>query len=262
MRTIILLSALALTVLSCETTPTVTETVSLTPAELNPPAEGFNATDSDVRAIEIADSVVWAHGGRVAYDNTRYFQWNFFGVRTLTWDKQEEKVRIDFPGKKATYLLDYTDMTGRVFIDSTELVAPDSITKYLKQAHSIWINDSYWLVHQFKLKDSGVTLKYVDKTPVDPQAARPSYIIDQTFAAVGDTPNNRYRLYIDQETFRINTWQFFRDAADEEVSMETPWQGYNAYNNGLQLSADRSGRFQLLDISTPEEMDKRVFLEM
>jgi len=247
---------------ACESTPSGEQAAVATeePAlvDPNPPAEGFNAAGSDARAIEIADSVVWAHGGRRAYDNNRYFKWNFFGVRTLTWDKQEKLVRIDFPAREAIFLLDYSDMTGAVQLKGEEVTHPDSLNKYLEQAHGIWINDSYWLVHQFKLKDSGVTLKYVDDTPVDPQAARPSYVIDQTFSGVGNTPDNRYRLYIDKENFRINTWQFFRAATDEEPSMETPWQGYTAFND-LQLSTDRSGRFQLQEVSTPAEVAEAVF---
>ncbi|MEL6356763.1 MAG: hypothetical protein AAFQ37_07495 [Bacteroidota bacterium] len=209
MRTTLILLLLGTITFACDP---ATDTPPQTLAELdpNPPAEGFNAEASDARAIAIADSVVWAYGGRRAYDQNRYFKWNFFGVRDLTWDKEDQLVRIDFPAQQAIYLLDYSDMTGAVRIGEEEITHPDSLNKALEQAHNIWINDSYWLVHQFKLKDSGVTLKYVDDTPVDPEAARPSFIIDQTFSKVGVTPQNRYRLYIDKETYRINTWQFFQ----------------------------------------------------
>ncbi|PHI20818.1 hypothetical protein CEQ90_05500 [Lewinellaceae bacterium SD302] len=226
----------------------------------NPAAPGFNLADSDARAIELADSVVIAYGGRRAYDQNRYFKWNFFGVRELTWDKQEQRVRIDFPSKKAVYLLDIEAMTGRAMIDGTEITNPDSLAVALGEAKSIWINDSYWLIHQFKLKDSGVTLKYVDDTPVDPENARPSYVIDQTFASVGDTPGNRYRLYIDKESHKINTWQFYREAGNEEANMQTPWNGESEFN-GIILSSDRGGRFQLQDISTPKRLKADLFTD-
>ncbi len=201
-----------------------------------------------------------AHGGRKAYEQNRYFTWNFFGLRSLVWDKQAARVRIDFPSKQAIYLLHYETMEGQVQLQGEAVTQPDSLAKYLKEAHSIWINDSYWLVHQFKLKDSGVTLKMAEDSPADPSLQRPSYVLDQTFEEVGDTPQNRYRLFIDRENYRINTWQFFRQASDGEPSLSTPWSAYADYN-GLLLSTDRGGRFQLQNLSTPSEVAETVFTQ-
>lgn len=249
-----------LALVGCDSATDTDSSMETVAAIYNPAAEGFNEAGSDALAISIADSMVLAYGGREAYDKTRFFKWNFFGVRSLTWDKLEKRVRIDFPAKNAVFLLDYDDRTGRVQLNGEEVTEPDSLDKYMAEAEGMWINDSYWLVHQFKLKDSGVTLKYVDDTPVDPQASRPSYIIDQTFSEVGNTPGNRYRLYIDKETKKINTWQFFREATDEEASMETPWAGEKEFN-GVLISTDRSGRFQLQDVSTPIDIADAVFEE-
>ncbi|NJO86550.1 MAG: hypothetical protein HC821_00185 [Lewinella sp.] len=230
-------------------------------ASPNPAATGFNVVGSDARALAIADSIVLAHGGRRVYDQTRFFHWNFFGLRTLTWDKREHRVRIDFPAKETVYLLDsyLSPPSGRVKIKGQEITQPDSLKKYLAEGRSIWINDSYWLVHHFKLKDSGVTLKYAAAVAADPLLGRPSYILDQTFAAVGDTPQNRYRLYIDQQNFRINTWQFFRNIADKEPEIQTIWAGYANYN-GLLLSTDRGLKFQFSDVSVPAVVEDEVFV--
>lgn len=257
------LIVLLLLLAACESAPSSSTADSDAPAAMsqdeNPAADGFDLAGSDSLAIVIADKVVAAHGGRKAYDQNRYFQWNFFGVRSLAWDKAAGRVRIDFPAKSAVYLLNYQAGTGRVQLAGEEISQPDSLTKYLAEARSIWINDSYWLVHQFKLKDSGVTLKMAEDSPADPQRQRPSYVLDQTFKAVGDTPNNRYRLYIDKEDYHINTWQFFREAGDAEASISTPWDGYQTYN-GLLLSTDRSGRFQLQDVATPLELADSLFI--
>ena len=63
----------------------------------NPAAPGFNAAGSDSVAIQIADQVMYAQGGRKAWDKSRYFYWNFFGRRSLLWDKNGGKVRIEIP---------------------------------------------------------------------------------------------------------------------------------------------------------------------
>ena len=52
-------------------------------------------------------------------------------------------------------------MKGKVKMGGEELSHPDSLSKYLEKGKNMWINDSYWLVMPYKLKDSGVTLKYV-----------------------------------------------------------------------------------------------------
>jgi hypothetical protein len=242
--------------------------LELTPFQLpseageNPAADGFDLAGSDETAIAIADSIMKYHGGRTAWDNSRFLQWNFFGLRKHYWDKQESRVRIEVPSQNMVYLLDFSsgEPAGRVRKLGDEITNQDSLDYYLGRAFSMWINDSYWLVQQFKLKDSGVTLKYSGDVRLDPLMNRPSYIIDQTFSEVGDTPGNRYRLYVDKTNYRINTWEFYRNATDQEPGIQTPWGDYKPYN-GIMLSADRGGRFQLSGISVSEQMPDRVFEE-
>jgi len=231
-------------------------------SEPNPGAEGFNRAGSDNRALEVADSIVKYHGGRGAWDNTAFLTWNFFGARTLHWDKINSRVRIDVPKDNAVFILDYSgeELAGRVRKLGNEVTDPEALATDLSAAYSMFINDAFWLVHQFKLKDSGVTLKYAGEARVDPQAQRPSYIIDQTFDGVGDTPQNRYRLFVDKVTYRINTWQFFREAGDTEPAIETPWSGYRPYGD-IVLSNDRGGRFQLTNVAVKKRVDERLFNE-
>lgn len=227
-----------------------------------PAAEGFNLAESDRRAVRLADSIVRYHGGWGAYAATRFLEWNFFGVRALKWDKHQQRVRIESERDQMTYLVNYggENLSGRVQRGDTEITEPDSVAYFLDKAHSIFINDSYWLVHHYKLKDSGVTLKLVDDDAVDPQAKRLSFVLDMTFDGVGDTPGNRYRLYVDKVNFRINTWQFFRQAADEKPAIETPWKAYFPMGN-IALSEDRGGRFQLAPVLVDELTDESVFSE-
>ena len=228
----------------------------------NPAARGFNLAGSDEKAIAIADSIVKHHGGREAWDATRYLSWNFFGARTLWWDRHAYRARIEVPEKNTVYLLDYSteEPTGRAQVEGEEIIDPVGLSEAVGRANSMLINDSYWLVQQFKLKDSGTTLTAVDDVPADPLAGRPSYVIDLTFEGVGESPQNRYRLYVDRGTYRINTWQFFRNADDSEPAMQTPWQGVQPYN-GLLLSGDRGGRYQLSEISVPRSLPESLFTD-
>ena len=228
----------------------------------NPPAEGFDAAGSDAKAIAIADSIAKHYGGRRAWDDTRYLSWNFFGARTLLWDRHGKRARIEAPEQDAIYLLDYSGAkpTGRVRVEGKEIEADEDLREALAKANSMLINDSYWLAQQFKLKDSGVTLTAGEDVAADPEAGKPSYVLDMTFEGVGDTPQNRYRLYVDKASYMINTWQFFRAADDEEPAMQTPWGGFETHR-GVRYSGDRGGRFQLTDIEAPATVDGARFTE-
>ena len=123
----------------------------------NPPAKGFNEAGSDIEAIHLADEVMRTIGGRKAWDATHYVKWNFFGRRTLTWDKINHRCRIEIPSDSLTILLNLKSDKGKVYKSGKPYTEVDSLTKYLKKGKEIWINDSYWLVMPMKLKDSGVT---------------------------------------------------------------------------------------------------------
>ncbi len=127
----------------------------------NPAADGFNLAGSDAKAIEIADNVMKAMGGRKNWDKTRYITWNFFGNRRHTWDKWTGDVRIEGVKDKSVSIINVNKNTGKIFRNGALVTNSDSLTKYIKSAKGAWINDSCWLLMPFKLKDSGVTLKYV-----------------------------------------------------------------------------------------------------
>jgi len=221
----------------------------------NPAAEGFNEEESDAKAIEWADKVMAAMGGRVSWDTTRYFHWNFFGRRTLLWDKQGKRVRIDSPFDSTTYLVNLAEGTGKVKKGDQVFENADSIATYVDRGRRIWINDSYWLVMPFKLKDSGVTLSYVGQdTTLEGKVAE---VLALTFEEVGVTPQNKYLVYVDPGTDLVCQWDFYTKADDEAPRFAMPWKGYQAHGD-LQLSGDR-GKPQLSDIAVFQSVPDQAF---
>jgi hypothetical protein len=207
----------------------------------NTPAAGFNTEGSDPKAIALADSVMKACGGRYAWDQTRYMRWTFFNNRMLVWDKKQNRVRIEFMKQDMKVLLNMDDMTGKVWKDGVALTEPDSIKKYLQRGKEAWINDSYWLVMPFKLKDSGVTLKYLGKrkNALDSECD----VLELTFKSVGVTPDNKYNLYVNPSSKLIVQWDYFKKYSDEKPSMSTPWADYRGLGN-IMLALNRGeGRF-------------------
>jgi len=266
---LLLLPILAMLVWSCgganqagntEQTQDSTATEKQATVEANPAAEGFNVQNSDKKAIDIADEVMKAMGGRKAWDETRLVTWNFFGRRQLYWDKQTGDVRIDYNNGKFNVLLNVYNkegeaLKGKVMKDSVEVTQPDSLQKYLKRGKSIWINDMYWLFMPFKLKDSGVTLKYAREDTV--QNGKKADVLTLTFQEVGDTPENKYEVYVNQETKLVEKWAYFPKAAMDTARITTPWVNYEKYGN-LMLSGDR-GKYKLSAIQVADQVPEKLF---
>ena len=101
----------------------------------------------------------------------------------------------------------------------------------------MWINDSYWLVMPFKLKDSGVTLKYIGEDTT--QNGVNSEVLQLTFQNVGNTPDNMYKLWVDKSDNLIKQWAFYARYDQEAPTAIWPWDNYQTYGQ-IKLSADRS----------------------
>ncbi len=218
----------------------------------NPAAEGFNLDGSDAKAIEVADSVMEKMGGREAWDKTRYLSWNFFGRRTHLWDKWTGAVR--FQQGDLLVLMNINTQEGEAF-KADEPLLGDDLAKALKDGYNAWINDSYWLLMPYKLKDSGVTLRYVGEDAMED--GRSADVLMLTFEGVGVTPQNKYHVFVAQDTGLVEQWSFFSSAADEEARFTTPWAKWQRQGN-VMLSGDR-GRSQLEDINVYETVPQSAF---
>ncbi len=246
-----IISLLALSLLACSPQPTA-DTNQATASEAtdpNPPAAGFDLEGSDSLAIAIADEVMEAMGGRKAWDETQTIQWTFFGRRALNWDKQNNKVGVTYLDSSFIANLDMNTGQGEVWLDGVQQTSKDSLDKYLRRTESIWINDSYWLVMPFKLKDSGVTLTYVGKDSTE--AGQLADVLQLTFKGVGRTPGNKYWVYVDETSSLVTQWAFFQKATETTPNFVTPWEGYATYGNIL-LSGGR-GKMGLSEIGVGGE---------
>lgn len=212
---------------------------------------------SDAKAIEIADKVMAAMGGKKAWDETRHITWNFFGARTLTWDKWTGNVRIDFARDKSVILMNINTETGKVFKWGAEQTAADSVKKYMKAGKGAWINDSYWLTMPFKLRDNGVTLKYLgeDKT----ETGKEAYLLQMTFKEVGNTPNNMYKVWVEKESNLLTQWSYYAKSTDDKPGFTRPWTEYKSYGK-IILSGERGDR-DLTDIKVFEALPESIYTD-
>ena len=226
--------------------------------DVNPASEGFDVANSDAKAIEIADAVMENMGGRKVWDDTKIIKWNFFNARTLLWNKQTGDVRIEFPESDSNvFITNIFTHQGKIKLDGEELVELDSIKKYTQMAESMWINDAYWLFMPFKLKDSKTTLKYLN---IDTASGGIySHVLQLTFNDIGDTPENKYHVYVDTTRMLVNQWAYFGNARDTVPVFKTPWADYQEYGK-LLLAGDR-GKRGITEIEVLDSISETVFTE-
>ena len=237
--TYLFIAAMILGVFACQS-PAPTHSEPQTEEVVgNPPVEGFDLENSDEKAIALADQVMEAMGGRANWDKTRYTSWVFFGSRKHTWDRYTGDVKIEYLNDTVhnkQVIFNVNSMEGKVQLDGEEFTDADSVATLLKAAKGQWINDSYWVFMPFKMKDSGVTLKYVgtDSTLAEEMCE----VVSMTFSEVGNTPQNKYLVYIHPETHHIVQWDYYPNASDESPRFASSWEAYSKYG-GIMLSGDR-----------------------
>lgn len=132
-----------------------------------------------LEAEELADDMLEALN-KTAYDSVEYIEFGFRGVHSYKWDKQENKV-----------LVSWEDQT--IFLDLNRSV--NSFNLLELKAYKYFINDSFWLVAPFKVRDEGVTRSIV--TLEDPSERG----LLVTYASGGLTPGDSYLWIIDENGF-------------------------------------------------------------
>jgi len=239
---------------SCNEEPNP-ENESIVEIEENPAHENFDMLHSDKKAIEVADKVMKSMGGRENWDNTKFLKWNFFGQRLHYWNKETGDIRIEIPNSDAIILMNINTLEGKVNLGGVEPTKADSLDKYLQLGKEMWVNDSYWMFMPFKLKDGGVSLKYKQKRMMlDDEYA---YALELTFNNVGETPDNKYIIYVDTYDYKVRQWDFYPTVEMETPAFSTTWDNYLQYGN-IEL-ADVRSTDTLTDIAVFEELSETVF---
>ncbi len=219
-------------------------------SETNPAAEGFNLDASDAKAIAIADEVMEASGSRAVWDATDLLEWNFFGSRIHKWNKSNGDLEIIGIRDTFEIKMNLESMEGEVTSKGQTISDEKELDKFLDRGRKMWINDSYWIFLPYKLKDSGVTLKYVEEG--ETEDGRAADVLELTFEKVGVTPNNKYQVYVDKETSLVSQWDFFSNYTDTLPRFSNLWDDYKDYN-GLKLSSGRGAERRISGIKVGAE---------
>ncbi len=223
--------------------------IVLCTALAGPPA-AFDPTQSDPRAIALADLVMKALGGQEAWEGTRFIHFAFevekggrrLAYRTHLWDRWRGRLRYETAGKDdrpVVVLLDAGSRQGEAYRGGARLAEADA-RPLLDEAYEAWINDTYWLLMPYKMKDPGVRLQYAGEVK---EKGKTCERVLLTFDGVGLTPKDRYWAHIDPATHLMERWSYvLQDDPPGSRPEVWEWRDWRRYGKILLSSEKVSER--------------------
>jgi hypothetical protein len=214
-------------------------------------------------ATAIADKVMDALGGKAAWDATHYVCFTFASRRAHCWDKWTGRHRVEGKtqeGKTFVVLHNINTHEGTAYLDG-QPVQGDAGKKMLDNAYALWVNDTYWLLMPYKLRDPGVNLSYAGTEQVDGKIYDK---LELTFGNVGLTPGDHYWAYINRATGLMDRWAFvLQNQPKDAKPSEWRWEGWQKYDN-IMLAPTRSQvggdhKLELSNITVVDNLPDAVF---
>jgi hypothetical protein len=248
-------------------TGAATESPAQSPAPAFPAGASMPRA-SDARATAVADRVLESLGGREAWDRTRFLRFGFGSERdgkwmgrTHHWDKWTGRYRVEGAtrdGAPFVILMNLNTKEGSAWLGGRQL-AGDELKQQLERGYGMWVNDTYWLLMPYKLRDPGVSLTYAGEERDN------GVLYDKVqlrFDNVGLTPKDTYWVWVNRDTGMVDRWDYVLKG--ESVPPTTwRWTGWKKYG-GIMLAGERvspaeNRKILLPDLAVLETLPDSVF---
>ncbi len=229
----------------------------------------FDPSKSDPEAVRIADEIMVALGGRENYDAVQYLSFHFVVARGDTqvtdwrhdWDRRKNNYRLEGKTREGDHLLAVFNLdtqSGTVFKNGQMLEGEDKI-QWLSRAYARYINDTYWLLMPYKLKDPGVILKHDGTEEIN--EVQYDVLRLQFDQGIGLTPQNVYHVFVDPATRLVNRWEYFEsEGADPSPAWWENWRVYEGIKLAEQRVFENSDRKLLFtNIVVSGQVDEKIF---
>lgn len=239
-------------------------------AKIPPPPRAMG--EADARSAAIAKQVADAMGGQRTWDVLPYLRFDFVVVRDGKevarfrhwWDKRRGRSRVEGPddqGRTVTAIFNLKDKKGKSFTEGIVDTDPKNIESIVQMGYERWVNDTYWLVMPFKLRDPGANLKYAraqkaaDGTQYD--------VLQLTFdSGVGLTPGDRYWVHVNRSTHLVDRWEMLLQGQKAPPGSAS-WEGYTQIGpvklSLLHRFKERAVVIRFENVAAPPTMDESVF---
>jgi hypothetical protein len=233
-----------------------------------PPAMG----KADAHAAAVAKELTDAMGGQSSWDNLPYFRFDFVAVRDGKemarfqhwWDKKNGRCRVEGPddqGHRVVAIFNLGDKRGISFTDGVPDADAATVKARIQNGYERWVNDTYWVMMPFKLRDPGTNLKY-DRVQKGPQGEAWDVLELSFDANVGLTPQDHYWLFVNQKTHLVDKWEMLLTGSKPPPSAAS-WESWTQVGTvRLSLLRRFEGRPVMLrfeNAATPDHFDESVF---
>ena len=92
-----------------------------------------------------------------------------------------------------------------------EPASAEALEKLLESGYAWWVNDSYWLLMPYKMRDDGVVLTHAG---LEANQGGTWDKVLLTFEGVGLTPKDKYWVFVNRKTGLVDRWEFVLKGAD------------------------------------------------
>jgi len=239
------------------------------------PGRAAGAQKRDVTAVwkEMTDAM----GGQESWDRLPYLRFDFVVERDGKevarfrhwWDRAHGRCRVEGPdekGRVVAAILNLADRKGRSFTDGLSDTDSANVAGILENGYERWVNDTYWLMMPFKLKDPGAHLAYGKSASTATGAKRETYdVLELSFnPGVGLTPKDRYWLFVNRDTHLIDKWEFVLQGQKQPPQAFTWGRWASVVPIRLSLERRLVGKNTLIrfdNVAAPASMDESVFTD-
>jgi hypothetical protein len=276
MRGPLILFALAALALGCtnraQQAQQTSESGTSTPTTAAAPAAATHPMgEADPMSAAIVKEMTDAMGGQATWDNIPYFRFDFVVVKDAKevarfqhwWDKKHMRARVQGPddkGRTVTAIFDLTTKKGKSFTEGIIDTDSTNIANIVQMGYERWVNDTYWILMPFKLRDAGVHLKHVR---TERRENHDYDVIELSFdKGIGLTSGDHYWIYVNRDTHLIDRWQMLLQDQKPPPSAAS-WEGWTQVGPVRLATLHRiEGKPVMIrfeNVSTPGTMDENVF---
>ncbi len=229
---------------------------------------------ADEKAAAVAAQIDNALGGMAAWEAVPCVRFDFVIVKDGKeaarfrhwWDKRRGFDRVEGPddkGRIVATIVNLADRTGKSYTAGLPDRDSTDIASHVENGYGRWVNDSYWLLMPFKLRDPGTNLKYggLKKGPGGVEWD----VLELTFdPGVGLTPKDHYWLYVNRKTHLVDKWDYLLQDMKPPAQSAT-WEEWQRLGQvRLSLLHRFEGKPAVLrfeNVALPSSMDESIFMD-
>jgi hypothetical protein len=227
------------------------------------------APASDPKAVAVADKVMDSLGGKDAWKKTHYIRFDFavdrdgktLVRRAHTWDKWTGRYRLEGQTKEGdptVVLMNVNTKEGTAYKKGNKLSGEEE-KKAVEDAYATWVNDTYWLLMPYKMKDPGVILALEGEEKKGDEAWEK---VRLSFDNVGLTPKDQYWAYVNRKTGLVDRWDYVLKG-EKKPPTTFEWKNWKK-TGAIMLADDRVNpkdgtRIYFPVLSVPDNVPDSVF---